>query len=144
MTLVERIRRLLPEASKFLTIGAVAYVVDVGVFNVVLFGSDTLLGEVKPLTAKVVSTVAATVVAYLGNRNWTYSARNGRHWRPELLLFLLMNAAAMVIALVCLWTSHYALGFRSAVADNFAANVVGVGLGTVFRFFTYRKFVFVD
>lgn len=142
MTPASRFRRLLPEASKFLTVGGLAYIVDVGVFNLVLFGSSSVLGEVKPLTAKTISTIVATLVAYLGNRNWTYAERNGRAWRHELFLFLLANAAAMAIALLCLWTSHYLLGLQSPVADNFAANVVGVGLGTIFRFFVYRKFVF--
>ena len=38
--------------------------------------------------------------------------------------------------------SHYVLGLRSAVADNVSANVVGVGLGTAFRFVAYRFWVF--
>jgi putative flippase GtrA len=35
------------------------------------------------------------------------------------------------------------LGLTSRLADNISANVVGVGLGTVFRFVTYKRFVFV-
>jgi len=33
-------------------------------------------------------------------------------------------------------------GFTSALADNISANVVGLGLGTLFRFWSYRKWVF--
>ncbi len=40
-----------------------------------------------------------------------------------------------------LYISHYGLGFTSTLADN-VATVVGIGLGTLFRFWTYRKFVF--
>ena len=138
-----RLRRLIPEASKFLSVGALAYVVDVGVFNLVLVLSKNLHEEGKPLTAKAISTLVATLVAYLGNKKWTYSTRTGRAARQELLLFLLMNAIAMGLALAALATSHYVLGFTSPFADNIAANLVGVGLGTMFRFFVYRKWVFV-
>jgi putative flippase GtrA len=48
----------------------------------------------------------------------------------------------MGIALVCLWFSHYILGFTSPLADNISANVIGLGLGTIFRFWSYRRWVF--
>ena len=38
--------------------------------------------------------------------------------------------------------SHYLLGLDSALADNISANVVGLVLGTLFRFWSYRKWVF--
>jgi putative flippase GtrA len=46
------------------------------------------------------------------------------------------------IALACLATSRYVLGFSGPLADNVAANVVGLLLGTLFRFWSYRKWVF--
>jgi putative flippase GtrA len=48
----------------------------------------------------------------------------------------------MAISLLCLWTSHYLLGFTSLLADNIATNVIGLGLGTAFRFTFYRIWVF--
>jgi putative flippase GtrA len=33
---------------------------------------------------------------------------------------------------------------RSGLADNVSANVVGTILGTLFRFWAYRRWVFVD
>jgi len=46
------------------------------------------------------------------------------------------------ISLGVLWFSHYALGLTSVLADNISANVVGLALGTMFRFWSYRKWVF--
>ena len=143
MTITTRARRLLPEASRFLSVGALAYVVDVGVFNLMLVASRALEEEGKPLTAKVVSTVVATLFSYWGNKSWTYAHRPGRRTSHELLLFLILNGVAMGIAVGALAISHYVLGFTSALADNIAANVIGVGLGTVFRFLTYRRWVFI-
>lgn len=143
MTINDRARRLLPEASRFLSVGAMAYVVDVGVFNLMLLASRLLEEAGKPLTAKVVSTVLATLFSYWGNKRWTYANRAGRRTSHELLLFLLLNSIAMGIAVGTLAISHYVLGFTSALADNISANVIGVGLGTVFRFLTYRRWVFI-
>jgi putative flippase GtrA len=40
------------------------------------------------------------------------------------------------------WLSHYVLGFTSLLADNIANNVIGLLLGTLFRFAFYRWWVF--
>ena len=135
------------ELGKFGVIGAVAFVVDVGLFNLLRAGTAGVGGwlDDKPLTAKVLSMGTATAVAWAGNRWWTFRAHqrtDRRRLVPELVLFFAMNGVALLIALVCLGVSHYVLDLRSALADNIAANVVGVGLGTVFRFYAYRTWVF--
>lgn len=131
------------EMVKFGAVGAVAFVVDLGLFNVLRFGvgSGGPL-EGKPLTAKVISATAATVVAWLGNRVWTFRHRRRAKAHHELALFVAFNVAGMLIALTCLWVSHYLLDLRSARADNISANGVGLVLGTLFRFWAYRTFVF--
>ena len=37
---------------------------------------------------------------------------------------------------------HYLLGFTSLLADNISSNVIGLALGTAFRFSLYRLWVF--
>ncbi|MEN9710496.1 MAG: hypothetical protein RL441_488 [Actinomycetota bacterium] len=143
LTLIARLKRAMPEVSKFLTVGAVAYVVDVGLFNLLRFAGEGAVLAEKPITAKAISTVAAILVAYFGNRTWTYGDRAGHHFSKELVLFFVVNGVAMLLSLGCLALSHYVLGFDSALADNISANIVGIGLGTLFRFFMYRRFVFV-
>jgi putative flippase GtrA len=132
------------EMVKFGAVGAVAFVVDVGVFNLLRFGFLGFEGplESKPLTAKAISAFIATIVAWLGNRYWTFRRRRRASRRREFLLFLLMNLAGLGIALLCLAFSHYVLGLRNALADNIAGNVIGLGLGTLFRFWAYKRFVF--
>jgi putative flippase GtrA len=132
------------EMVKFGAVGAVAFLVDVGTFNLLRYGVAGLEGpfEHKPLTAKTCSVVVATVVAWLGNRYWTFRHRRRASRRREFVLFFMMNAAGLGIALACLAISHYVLGLHTALADNIAANVVGLGLGTLFRFWAYKSFVF--
>ncbi len=134
-----RLQDLIHEMAKFGIVGLSALVVDIGLFNLLLYFGPL---EGKPLTAKVVSVAAATTVAYFGNRFWTFKHRGRTSFAREYVLFFALNGVAMLIAVGCLWVSHYALGFESALADNISANVIGLGLGTMFRFWSYRKFVF--
>lgn len=131
------------EMVKFGAVGAFAFVVDIAVFNLLRFGlGDGGPLEHKPLTAKVLSTACATLVAWLGNRLWTFRHRRRTAVHHELALFVLFNAIGMGIAVACLGVSHYVLDLRSPLADNISANVVGLVLGTLFRFWSYRTFVF--
>lgn len=130
------------ELGKFGAIGLVAYVIDLTVFNLLRFaGGEGPLYD-KPLTAKAFSVLAATTFAYFGNRQWTFKDRSRSSFRREYALFFVFNAVGMIISLSCLWISHYVLGFDSALADNISANVIGLVLGTIFRFWGYHNWVF--
>lgn len=143
VTLVRALHRqfdvLLAELAKFGTVGFLSLLVDLAVFNLVL----TALPH-KPLTAKVLATLVSATNAFLLNRHWSFKGRvrTSTVWR-EAGLFALFNAIGLLIALACLGISHYVLGFDNRLADNVAANGVGLVLGTLFRFWSYRRFVWV-
>jgi putative flippase GtrA len=142
--LLDIVTRLKVELAKFGTIGAISYVIDVGIFNALRFASDEGLLHDKPLTAKAISVAVATTFAYFGNRFWTFKHRARTSFRREYVLFFALNGVAMAIALLCLWLSHYVLNYTTPLADNISANVIGLVLGTVFRFWGYRKWVFLE
>ena len=125
------------EAIKFGVVGAVAFVVDVGLMNLL---RATVL-EDKPTTAKVISASVATLVAWLGNRSWTFRHRHNRPVAHEAMLFFLTNGVAMLIGVGTIAFSHYVLDLKTLAADN-VANIIGIALGTLFRFWAYRTFVF--
>ncbi|MFD1504371.1 GtrA family protein [Georgenia yuyongxinii] len=129
------------EVIRFCAVGGTAFVVDVGLFNLLRFGPGELLGE-KPLTAKVLSVAVSVLVAWLGNRYWTFAGNKRDSRGRELTLFVAVNLGGMVIAVGCLAVSHYVLGLTSPLADNIAANGVGLVLGTAFRYVCYRYVVF--
>lgn len=134
---------LIGRLAKFGVVGAIAYLIDVGLFNVLSYvGADPLLAG-QPLWAKVVSTTAATIFAWLGNRYWTFRRTRRSEAGREFVLYAVVCVVGLGIALACLWVSHYLLGFTSPLADNIAANVVGLLAGTAFRFWAYQRFVFV-
>jgi len=131
-------RRLGSEIAKFGTVGAVAFIIDVGLFNILRAG---VLSD-SPLTAKTFSVVTATAFAYVANRNWTYRDRARTGYGRETALFFATNAVALLISWGCLAFTHYLLGLDSQLADNISGNVIAVGLGTLFRFWVYRTWVF--
>jgi putative flippase GtrA len=135
-----QLHQLLRESIKFATVGSVGFVVDIVIFNALLYGAGPL--NDKPLTAKTVSVIVATAVTYTGNRHWTFRHRSRPGVAREYPMFFLLNGVGLGIALACLATSRYVLGFSGPLADNVAANVIGLGLGTLFRFWSYRKWVF--
>lgn len=143
-TLLDRFGHLVHELGKFGMVGGVAFAVDFVLFNY----ANASLGW-ETLTAKTFSTVIAATVAFVGNRFWTWRHRERSGMAREYSLYFLFNAVGLGIGLACLAISHYGLGsiwpgvFKSLVADNIAANFVGAALGTFFRFWSYRRFVFV-
>jgi putative flippase GtrA len=139
--LVERFRHLVQELGKFGVVGATTYVVD----TAILAGLRST--GVDPLLAKTISTAVAASLAFLGNRFWTWRDRERTGLRREYALYFLFNAVGLAIGLGCLGISHYWLGriwpvLTTELADVVSANVVGMAMGTVFRFWAYRRFVF--
>lgn len=138
----ERVARY---AVKFGVVGGIGYVIDVSIFNaLVIAGQSTgsTAWVFGVLGAKTVSTSVAIVFNWLGNRYWVFRAHR-RHdvWR-EFFEFVIVSLGGMVISLAVLWFTHHVLGLRSLLIDNIAANVVGLGLGTIFRFVLYRYWVY--
>jgi len=136
-------RALLMQFTRFGVVGLGGLVVDVAVFNIlrmtVLDPSEVVGGSI---IAKVISTGLAIVANWLGNRYWTFRHERRRELFREGFEFVLVSVAGSLIGVACLWFSHYVLGFTSVLADNIAGNVVGLALGTAFRFVFYRLWVF--
>lgn len=133
-----RRQRRLIEGLRFLLVGGMNYVVDVGVFNAL---RATVLAT-QPVSAKVISATVATLFSWVVNRSWTFSTRARRRMLHEFIGFMVINALGLVPPVVCLWLSHYVLGFESQLADNISANIIGVALGTLVRYLGYSLVVF--
>ncbi|MBH0116152.1 GtrA family protein [Salinibacterium sp. NG253] len=138
-------RLLITQLSRFGLVGSVGLVIDVVIFNILR--TTILAPEVLhegPVLAKVASTAVAIVANWLGNRYWTFRRTKLQHPVREGLKFGLVSLGGILIGLSCLVVSHYVLGFTSLLADNISSNVIGLVLGTVFRFWGYRTWVFVQ
>jgi putative flippase GtrA len=137
------LRRHAGELFRFAGVGGTAYVVDVGLFNLLYLGLDWSYWY-----AKVLSAVLAMTLAFFGNRHWTWRERRGSAAaHRQYALYFFFNGIGLLIALACIWANHglaqvWPETFDNAIAVNLAANVFGVGLGSIFRFFAYRTWVF--
>jgi dolichol-phosphate mannosyltransferase len=128
------------EVFMFLAVGGVGYVVDVIAFNV--FRSVEPFKALDPAYARTLAVVLAILVNYIGNRAWTWRDVASEDRKRELSLFVLFSLIGFGFSLVTLVISHDVLGYTSRLADNISANVIGLALGAVFRFWTYKRFVF--
>lgn len=130
--LYERFRHLIHEWAKFLIIGGIGTIVTFGVANALRH-----IGNYKAVT---IATILATVVTYLGNRYWTFRHRQNQSTSRETLIFLILNGVGLLIYYGCIWLMFDLPGLKGGLWYNLAL-VVGTGLGTLFRFWSYRKWV---
>ncbi|GAA4964970.1 putative flippase GtrA [Nonomuraea thailandensis] len=134
--LYHRFSSLVHELAKFGSIGAVAFVIDTSLLN--LF--NLFLG---PLTSKLFATIISTTFAYVGNRFWTFRHREQSGLRREYFLFFLLNGIALLFGILTIGFTTYTLNLHDPLSFNIA-NIVGVGLGTLFRYWSYKKWVFLE
>jgi len=140
--LIARFKKEIHELGKFGVIGAIAWVVDTAVFKACLDGNA------NQYLAAVISTLVSATVAFLGNRFWTWRDRRGSSLHREYVLYAIFNAIGLLIAIGCLLVNDKLLGalwpsvFHTQLASIVAKNGVGLVLGTLFRFWSYKRFVF--
>jgi putative flippase GtrA len=135
--LAARIYHLVPELAKFGIVGGIGTVIDLG-------GAALLHNayHVGPLAAKAISFTAATIFTYLGSRFWTFKHRENQPVLREAVLFIAINFVGLLLAEAVIAFTVYGLGLEDDPIAYNAASVLGTGLGTIFRFYAYRKWVF--
>lgn len=129
-------RRILGEVMRFGVVGVGGVVVDVGLSN--LFRHN----GVGPFLSKALSTTIAAVLSYFANRHWSFAHRSRTGLRRELPLFIVLSAVGLGIAELCLVISENVLGYHSILAYNISANGFGLVLGTLWRFWSFKRWVF--
>ena len=141
-----RLQRLLSEGAKFLTVGGVATLVAFVIFNGLVHGYFGGPGPMHddPLVAFVIANTVGMVVSYRGSRSWAFRNRSAVGVAGGRVSFFVINIVSMVIPLACLSFTRYVLGLTDPVADNVSANVVGLGLGTLARFWAIQRFIFLS
>jgi putative flippase GtrA len=135
-TLYTTFRALIHEIAKFGVVGLVNYFIDIAIFNALV------LQHVNPVLSKTISYSFATTISYFANRHWTWRHRARTGLFREYRLFVALSAVSLGITLAPLAVVEYGLGMHSLLARNLSANVVGVGLATVFRFWSFKRWVF--
>ena len=133
--LYQRFRHLIPEVLRFGVIGGVGFVVTLGGADLLHFDAG-----MNKYVAVTVATIIATIVTFVGNRYWTFRHRSGAGAGRESVIFFVLNGVGLLIQYACIWIFTDGLGLPVHPWFN-VANLIGVVLGTIFRFFTYRQWV---
>lgn len=140
-SLYARFRHLIHELGKFGVVGGTAFLIDTIVYGALLgAGMETTV-------AKIIATVISATCAFLGNRFWTWRDRARSALHREYVLYFTFNLIGLGITLAVLGFTHYVLGaiwpiLATPAADLVSAQIVGNAIATVFRFWAYRRFVF--
>lgn len=131
-----RLRRLARELAKFGAVGGAGLLVNLGVFNFVRHVTD-----LQVVRASVIATVVAIAFNYVGFRYFTYRDRDKSGRTKEMSLFLLFSAVGLVIENGLLFLATYGFGWDSPLQSN-VFKFLGIGIATLFRFWSYRTWVF--
>jgi putative flippase GtrA len=129
-------RLLLKELSAFGVVGTVCFLIDIGLFQVLY--AHVGLGAI---TAKLLSTLTSTTVAYFAHRYWSFSHRARTGLRREYTLFAVVNGLTLLLGLAVVAFVRYPLGQDGALVLQIA-NVGSIVAGTVLRYLCYRRWVF--
>lgn len=135
-SLYERFRVLIHEAAKFGVVGACGFVVSLGGADVLHF--DVGVGK---YTSVIVATVLATIVTFVGNRWWAFRHRERSGMGQETVLFFVFNGIGLLIQLACVAIVVDGFNLQGSKLWYNLANLAGIALGTLFRFWSYRRWV---
>ena len=145
--MAERVRKfygafggLIHEIAKFGVVGAVAYVITVGISNFLRFGPLRL----GPITSLGIAMVVAATFSYFANRHWTWRHKERQGLGREYSLFIGLSIVGFALTELPVGFSEYVLGLHSPLAYNVSGNLIGTGIGTVWRFWSFKRWVFLE
>jgi len=136
-----RLRRAAALGTRFLLIGGLSTLIEVAVFNllVFVFGWDVVV-------SKVVASLVALINAYFGNRQVTFKDRDRRSRRQEILLFVIANAVCTALGAVLVWAGGALAELITGSAPGpillNVINLFSIGVVVVARFGFYHLVVF--
>jgi putative flippase GtrA len=130
-----RFRQIIHEFAKFGIIGVIGLTIT-NVGYALLHSNG-----VGPVTSTTIATIVATTVAYIGNRYWSFAHRERTSVPREGLIFFVLNGIGLLIQDAVVAFNSYVLHFEHHKLAEFLALNIGIGIATIFRFWSYRKFV---
>lgn len=133
--LYDRFRDLIHQFIGFGVIGVTGLIItNIGYAYARDHGAGTI-------TASTLATIIAAAVTFVGNRYISFRHRKRTAIARELLIFGVLNGVGLAIQDAVVAFNSYALGLRHDKAAEFLALNAGIAIATLFRFWSYRKFV---
>lgn len=134
----ERFGQLIREFAKFGAIGVAGLFITNAVYDLLFLHLD-----VGPVTSTTIATIVAAIATYLGNRYWSFRTRQRTGVLRELIIFAVLNGIGLLIQDAAVAFNYYLLQLGHNKLAGFAALNIGIALATLFRFWSYRRFVWV-
>jgi putative flippase GtrA len=133
-------RSLIHELAKFGVVGAVAYVMTVAISNALRFGPLRL----GPITSLGIAMLVSATFSYFANRHWTWKDKQRHGLGREYSMFIGLSVVGFVLTEVPLAFSEYVLHLHSPLAYNVFGNIIGTAVGTIWRFWSFKRWVFME
>lgn len=159
---------------KFVIVGAIGFVVDFGLFNLLIRPFDVLLSEgnslynilvgiglnpdlvvnLGPTFAGTISFIAAIISNFLWNRYWTYPDSRNKSRRRQFVMFFLVSLAGILIRIPIITYLHVPLTdlfvtipFLAPYAERLGENMalaISVVIVLFWNFFANRYWTYND
>ncbi|MGN7861665.1 GtrA family protein [Microbacterium sp. 22303] len=136
-----RLRRLAGVGTRFLIVGGISTLIEVGAFNlfVFVFGWDLVVG-------KIAASLVALINAYIGNREWAFRGRDRRGRVAEIVLFLAVNLVCTLLGAGIVWLGaevvQGATGHAPSLPIVNLINLGSIAVIVLVRFVLYHYIVF--
>jgi putative flippase GtrA len=136
-----RLRRLAGVGTRFLIVGGISTLIEVGAFNlfVFVFGWDLVVG-------KIAASLVALINAYIGNREWAFRGRDRRGRVAEIVLFLAVNLVCTLLGAGIVWLGaevvQGATGHSPSLPIVNLINLGSIAVIVLVRFVLYHYIVF--
>lgn len=134
----QRSRRLIDEFAKFAVVGGAGVLITNAVYDLL-----NLHLRAGPVTSATAATVIAAIATFLGNRYWSFRARQRTGVKRELIVFAVLNGIGLLVQDATVAFNSYLLHLEHDKVAAFIALNCGIALAMLFRFWSYRRFVWV-
>ncbi|MBA5847083.1 GtrA family protein [Gordonia amicalis] len=133
------------ELIKFAMVGGTTFIFDLAIF----YSLSLTVLEPKPVIAKIIAGVQATILSYILNREWAFKNRGGRERHHEALLFFMISGIGVILQAAPLFIGNNVFDMRSnlsvsevVVVDFVLGYIIGNLMQMAFRFWALRRFAF--
>jgi len=126
---------------KFGSVGFISYLVNILAFNFLVYSTISPFYQSSKI-GTLLAGLLSILVAFTGNKKWTWRGRNYYNFNKQITLFFIVNLIAIIFNLILLFIVRDILLLKSQLLDNIIINIIGQAIGTIFRFYMYNKVIF--